>query len=116
MPPSFAAATAASADQEGARVAELEAALAAARGEVAEAKRAADERVAIAMSSAVMAEQGKSEVEHALADRLEAARQEALAAARLEQEAAVGAVAECISKVLMQNLQMCKSIQMMMAG
>ena len=86
-------AAAAVAGEEGGKLAALEAQLAAAKTEAAFVKKAADERVAIAMSSAVMAEQGRSELQSELNIQIAQAREEVRKEAAVAQSAAVAAVA-----------------------
>jgi len=90
---SAAASNIASSEAEGRKIAELAEELAAARSEVTATKKAADERVAIAMSSAVMAEQHRSELESSLNLQLAQAREEVRKEAAASQAAAVAVVA-----------------------
>jgi hypothetical protein len=79
--------------EEDSKLAALSAELAAARSEAVEVKKSADERVAIAMSSAVMAEQQRSELQSSLNLQLAQAREEVRAEAAATQAAAVAVVA-----------------------
>lgn len=88
-----AAINSAASTEEDRKLAELAEELAAARSQVAAAKKAADERVAIAMSSAVMAEQQRSELQSSLNLQLAQAREEVRKEAVAAQRAAVAVVA-----------------------